>query len=86
MDLLLKWVMFWMEFQEHDIDCSFQKSSENLTDIVKLLKDTKTDILINYLPVGSQQATEYYANICLEADVAFLNCIPVFIAMGKEIY
>ena len=70
--------------EEHDIDCSFQKSSENLTDIVKLLKDTKTDILINYLPVGSQQATEYYANICLEADVAFLNCIPVFIASDPK--
>ena len=62
-----------------DEDGSFQKSSENCVDIVKLLKDTKTDILINYLPVGSQKATEYYANVCLEANVAFLNCIPVFI-------
>lgn len=63
-----------------DEECSFQKSTENSVDIVKLLKDTKTDILINYLPVGSQKATEYYANVCLEANVAFLNCIPVFIA------
>lgn len=63
-----------------DEECSFQKSSENTINIVKLLKDTKTDILINYLPVGSQKVTEYYANICLEANVAFLNCIPIFIA------
>lgn len=48
------------------------------TDILKALEGV--DVLINYLPVGSQQATEFWANICLDAKVAFCNCIPVFIA------
>jgi len=53
-------------------------------DVVQLLKDTKADILINYLPVGSQIATEYYAQCAINANVAFLNCIPVFIASNPE--
>src|SRR5262249_56703013 len=38
------------------------------------------EVLINYLPVGSQRATEHYARACLETGVAFINCIPVFVA------
>ncbi len=49
-------------------------------DVVKALKDAKADVLANYLPVGSQQATEFYAECALEAGVAFVNNIPVFIA------
>ncbi len=49
-------------------------------DVVKILKDTKTDVLVNYLPVGSQKATEFYAECALEAGTAFVNNIPVFIA------
>jgi myo-inositol-1-phosphate synthase len=57
------------------------KISENSTvDIAKTLKDTNTDILINYLPVGSRTATRNYAEMCLEAGVGFVNAIPVFIA------
>lgn len=52
----------------------------NKDDVVKILKDTKTDVLMNYLPVGSQKATEFYAECALEAGVAFVNNIPVFIA------
>jgi len=48
--------------------------------IVKSLKDTNCEVLMNYLPVGSQRATEFYAECCLEAGVAFVNNIPVFIA------
>jgi myo-inositol-1-phosphate synthase len=48
-------------------------------DVVKVLRDTGTDVLVNYLPVGSQKATEFYAECSLEAQVAFVNCIPVFI-------
>lgn len=58
----------------------FRVSNEEPVDIVKVLKETKADILINYLPVGSQQATEYYAQCAIDAQVSFLNCIPVFIA------
>ena len=49
-------------------------------DVVRVLKDTRADILVNYLPVGSQEASEFYAECALEAGVAFVNCIPVFIA------
>ena len=47
---------------------------------VLLLVDNKVDILINYLPVGSQEATEFWANVCIAAKVSMCNCIPVFIA------
>lgn len=47
---------------------------------VMLLKDNKVDILINYLPVGSQEATEFWAEVCIAAQVSMCNCIPVFIA------
>jgi myo-inositol-1-phosphate synthase len=49
-------------------------------DVVRRLKETETDVLLNYLPVGSQEATEFYAECALEAGVAFVNNIPVFIA------
>lgn len=61
-------------------DEAFRVSDEAPVNIVQVLRDCKVDILINYLPVGSQKATEFYANACIEAQVAFLNCIPVFIA------
>jgi len=49
-------------------------------DVVRILRDTGVDVLINYLPVGSQQAVELYMHCALEAKVAVVNCIPVFIA------
>ena len=49
-------------------------------DIVKILQDTKTDVVINYLPVGSEEATKWYVEQVLAAGCAFVNCIPVFIA------
>jgi myo-inositol-1-phosphate synthase len=52
-------------------------------DIVRRLRETKTDVLLNYLPVGSQEATEFYAECALEAGVAFVNNIPVFIASNQ---
>ena len=51
--------------------------------IVEILKETKTEILINYLPVGANAATEFYAECALEAGVAFINNIPVFIASNE---
>jgi myo-inositol-1-phosphate synthase len=50
------------------------------SDIVRHLKDLEVEILVNYLPVGSQLATEFYAGICLELGISLVNCIPVFIA------
>jgi myo-inositol-1-phosphate synthase len=48
-------------------------------EIVKLLRDGGAEILMNYLPVGSQKAVEFYAECCLEAGVSLINCMPVFI-------
>ena len=48
--------------------------------IIKKLKSLDVEILINYLPVGSQKTTEFWAEICLETGISFVNCIPVFIA------
>jgi myo-inositol-1-phosphate synthase len=48
--------------------------------IVQILRDTKTDVVVNYLPVGSEMATKWYVEQILEAGCAFVNCIPVFIA------
>lgn len=59
-------------------------TTEKPVDPVQILKETGAEILINYLPVGSQQAVEYWANVCLEAKVAMINCIPVFIASSPE--
>jgi myo-inositol-1-phosphate synthase len=53
-------------------------------DVVGVLRDTNADVLINYLPVGSQEATEFYADCAIEAGVAFVNCIPVFIASNES--
>ena len=49
-------------------------------EVVRVLRETGVHVLMNYLPVGSQEATEFYAECALEAGVAFVNCIPVFIA------
>lgn len=53
-------------------------------EIIKEIKKTKTEVLINYLPVGSQKATEFWAEISLKTNCAFVNCIPVFIASDKN--
>jgi len=49
-------------------------------DIAGILKETKTDVVISYLPVGSEMATKWYVEQILEAGCAFINCVPVFIA------
>jgi myo-inositol-1-phosphate synthase len=60
------------------------KAPGETDDIVGILKETKTDVVVSYLPVGSEQATKWYVEQVLEAGCAFVNCIPVFIA--KENY
>jgi myo-inositol-1-phosphate synthase len=59
-------------------------SEKPAVDIKKVLKDTQTEILLNYLPVGSRQATQYYAERCMDAGVCFINAIPVFIASESK--
>jgi myo-inositol-1-phosphate synthase len=56
------------------------KAPGQTADIVEILRESQTDVLISYLPVGSEQATKWYVEQALEAGVGFVNCIPVFIA------
>ena len=60
-----------------------EKAPGPTADIVKILKDTKTDVVINYLPVGSEEATKWYVEQVLAAGCGLINCIPVFIAREK---
>ncbi|UKJ76326.1 inositol-3-phosphate synthase [Azospirillum brasilense] len=61
-----------------------EESEEAPVAIADSLRRSGTDILVSYLPVGSQRATEFYAEQALEAGCAFVNCIPVFIASDPE--
>ena len=67
------------QYTEHLVEPSSQKTS----DISKILKEKEVDVVINYLPVGSQTATEWYTEQILDAKCAMVNCIPVFIAKNK---
>ena len=69
------------EFPE---DQTFVVSEAKEADVVSVLTKSGAEIALNYLPVGSEEATRFYANCCLEANVAFINCVPVFIASKKE--
>jgi myo-inositol-1-phosphate synthase len=60
-----------------------EKASGPTADIVGTLKETKADVVINYLPVGSEMATKWYVEQVLEAGCGLINCIPVFIASQK---
>jgi len=60
-----------------------EKAPGPTADIVKILKETQTDVVINYLPVGSEEATKWYVEQVLAAGCGFINCIPVFIAREK---
>ena len=64
----------------HYLSQIIEKAPGDTVDIVKLLRDTKTDVVINYLPVGSEEATKWYVEQILEAGCGLVNCIPVFIA------
>jgi myo-inositol-1-phosphate synthase len=57
-----------------------EKAPGQTADIVGILRDRKVDVLVSYLPVGSEQATKWYVEQALQAGCAFVNCIPVFIA------
>lgn len=70
--------------KDYPEDQTFIVSDKKAIDVVEELKKTKADILVSYMPVGSQKATEFYANACLEAGVAFVNCMPVFICSDEK--
>ena len=60
-----------------------EKAPGPTADIVKILKETKTDVVISYLPVGSEEATKWYVEQILQAGCGMVNCVPVFIAREK---
>lgn len=60
------------------------ESSEEAVDVTQVLKDKKVDILVSYLPVGSEQADKYYAQAAMDAGCGFVNCLPVFIASDPQ--
>ncbi|HQF82767.1 MAG TPA: inositol-3-phosphate synthase [Candidatus Pacearchaeota archaeon] len=62
----------------------FKESKIKPVNVTEVLIKTKPDLLINYLPVGSEKATKYYVNSCLKAGVSFINAIPVFICSNKK--
>jgi myo-inositol-1-phosphate synthase len=68
----------------HYLSQVIEKAPGDTVDIVKLLRKTKTDVVVSYLPVGSEEATKWYVEQILDAGCGFVNCIPVFIA--KEPY
>jgi len=61
-----------------------EESDRPPVDVTERLVETRTDVVVSYLPVGSQQATEWYASRALDAGCAFVNCIPVFIASNPS--
>ena len=76
-------VGIWVENKVKPIQSG--KSQSDLEDeIKKVIKDTGVEIIVSYLPVGSEKATQFWANICLDTKTAFVNCIPAFIASDKE--
>jgi myo-inositol-1-phosphate synthase len=60
------------------------ESAAKPVDVGRILRETDTDVLVNYLPVGSEEAARFYAEQALEAGVAFINCMPVFIASKPD--
>jgi myo-inositol-1-phosphate synthase len=59
-------------------------STETASDVADILRRTRTEVLVSYLPVGSEEATKWYAEQALAAGCAFINCIPVFMASKPE--
>jgi myo-inositol-1-phosphate synthase len=61
-----------------------EESPAAAVDVAQVLRDSRADVLVSYLPVGSEQAQRFYAQCCLDTGVAFVNAIPVFIASDPE--
>ena len=70
--------------RDYPEDRTFLPSDEPPCDVEAVLRDSGAEILVNYLPVGSEEASKFYAGVCLSAGVGLVNCIPVFIASDPE--
>lgn len=69
---------------DYRTDKRFIVSSKKPCNVAKVLKESGAEMLLNYLPVGSEKATAFYADACLQTGVSFINCTPVFIASNKD--
>ena len=69
---------------EFDYGKTFKPKNSEPCDVAEELKKSQADMLINYMPVGSEQAAKYYAEACLDAHCGLINCMPVFIASNPE--
>ncbi|RUM87922.1 MAG: inositol-3-phosphate synthase [Thermodesulfatator sp.] len=72
------------EYPEGQTFVLSDEKEDDLENIVAVLKDTGADVLINYVPVGSEEAARFYAEACLRAGVALVNAMPTFIVSDKE--
>ena len=71
---------FAPHMEDYPEDEAFRPADAKPVDVAEVLSETGAEILICYLPVGSEQAVRHYAQACLDAGVAMVNCVPVFIA------
>jgi myo-inositol-1-phosphate synthase len=70
--------------RDYPEDRTFLVSDQKPCDVEKVLRDSKVDILLNYLPVGSDRATQFYAEACLNTNVSLINCMPSFIVSDPQ--
>ncbi|MFZ5906738.1 MAG: inositol-3-phosphate synthase [Nitrospirota bacterium] len=70
--------------EDYPEDRRFLVARKRACDVANVLKKSRADILLNYLPVGSEKATAFYAEACLKTGVSMINCVPVFIASQKD--
>jgi len=78
---------FSEHMKDHEDDKTFILSDENepsKEEIIDILQNSETEVFLNFLPVGSEEAVKFYAECCLDSGIAFINCMPVFIASDKE--
>ena len=69
---------------DYDDDYTFIVADEEASNIVDILKESGAEMLVNYLPVGSEKAVRFYAQCALDAGIAFINCMPVFIVSDPQ--
>jgi myo-inositol-1-phosphate synthase len=70
--------------RDYPTNRTFIVAKDKACDVEKVLRESGAEILINYMPVGSKEATEFYASCCLEEGISFINCMPVFIASNDK--
>ncbi len=70
--------------REYPEDIAFRPADHPPCDVVQVLRQAKAEVLVCYMPVGAEEAVRHYARACLEAGVALVNCVPVFIASHPE--